>query len=74
MSNFQTDPAPMPTIQVGDVVMLGSSQGPRYDGPRSIMTEYDEGLFNGAGRSVVLAIYRYPLWRRPQAERTKGDE
>lgn len=62
-------PAPMPTIQVGDVVV--STRDPF---PRMTSEERHAAYLNGEGAPDVVAIYRDPLWRRPAPMPTKGDE
>lgn len=67
----QDDPQPMPTIQVGDVVARAMWEG---------TSDYhvvisDENIdYHRSYPHQVDAIYRDPLWRRPQAGTTKGDE
>lgn len=67
-------PAPMPTIQVGDVVVLNSPSSTRDPFPRMTSEERHAAYLNGEGAPDVVAIYRDPLWRRPAPMPTKGDE
>lgn len=72
-------PAPMPTVEVGDVVLLESG------GVEYVRTKHAEDYWTGADaegfpdvaerrKARILAIYRDPLWRRPAPMPTTGDE
>ena len=60
-------PAPMPTIQVGDIVESTHADVARVE------TKMEAELWND-NRDLVVEVYRDPLWRRPAPMPTKGDE
>lgn len=72
-------PAPLPPVEVGDVVLLESG------GVEYVRTKHAEDYWTGADaegfpdvaerrKARILAIYRDPLWRRPAPMPTTGDE
>jgi len=60
-------PAPMPTIQVGDIVESTHADVARVE------TKMEAELWND-NRDLVVEVYRDPLWRRPAPMPTTGDE
>lgn len=63
----QEAPAPMPTIQVGDIVESTHADVARVE------TKMEAELWND-NRDLVVEVYRDPLWRRPAPMPTTGDE